>query len=94
MVHWNAASSLMCLPSSGASLAGAEFVQVIAQPQDDLFRVEHLPGIRRRTMLRAAPALDAGEGLQRVDARHVLAGVEPEILIAGQRRNPAEALRA
>ena len=33
----------MCLPSSGASLAGAEFVQVIAHAQDDFFRVETFP---------------------------------------------------
>src|ERR1019366_5273183 len=69
-----------------------EFLEVTAHPQDDLLRVENLPCIGRRTVLRAAPALYAGEGLQRVDARYVLTGIEAEILIAGQRRNPAEPL--
>ena len=73
-------------------VAGAEFVEVIAQPQDDLFRVEHLARVGRGTVLGAAPALHAREGLQRVDARHVLARVQSEILVAGERRNPAEAL--
>ena len=55
VVHWNAASSEMCVPSSGASLAGPEFVQVAAQAQNDFLGVEHLAGIVGGTMLGAAP---------------------------------------
>ena len=65
-------------------VAGAEFVEVVAHPQNDLFRVEHLSRVGGRTVLGAAPALHAREGLQRVDARDVLAGVEAEILVAGR----------
>ena len=53
-----------------------------------------LPGIVGGTVLRAAAALDARERLQRDDPRDVLAGVESEIFVAGQRRNAAEAARA
>ena len=56
------------------------------------FGLRTLPGVERRTVLRAAAALHAGERLQRVDPRHVLAGIQPEIFIAGERRNAAEAL--
>ena len=37
-------------------------------------------------MLGTASALDAGKGLQRVDARYIFAGVEAEIFIAHERR--------
>ena len=92
MVHWNAASSRDVLAQQRLFGGRAEFVQVAAHAQDDLFRVENLSRVGRRTMLGAAAALDAGEGLQRVDARHVLAGIQAEILVAGERRNAAEAL--
>ena len=41
-------------------------------------------------MLGAASALDARVSLQRDQLRDVGAGIESEILIAGERRNPAE----
>jgi hypothetical protein len=70
---------------------GPEFLQVAAQAQNNFLGVEHLAGVVGRTMLGTAAALHAGEGLQRVDARDVLAGVESEILVARERRNAAEA---
>src|SRR5579884_57951 len=60
----------------------AVLLQVAAQAQNDLLRVEHLAGVERRAVLGAASAFDARERLQRVDAGHVLARHEPEILVA------------
>src|ERR1035441_6828574 len=70
----------------------AEFIEVIAHPENDLLRVEHLPGIGRGAVFGAAPALHATEGLQGVDAREILARVEAEIFVASEWRNAAEAL--
>ena len=42
-------------------------------------------------MLRTPAAFHAGKSLQRVDSGDVLAGIQSEILVARQRRNPAEA---
>ena len=54
----------MCLPSSGRLAPRPVFVQVIAQPQDDLLRVESFAGVVCRAMLRAPSAFHAGVGLQ------------------------------
>ena len=94
VVHWKTASSRDVLAEQRLFVARAEFVQIVAQAQDDLFRVEHLSRVVGGAVLGAAAALDAGEGLQRVDPRDILAGVQAEILVAGERRNVAEALRA
>src|ERR1022692_2135137 len=67
---------------------GAELFEVVAHPQNDFLRVEHLPRIGRRTVFGAAPALHARERLQRVDARHVVAGIEAALLVAGPPRTP------
>src|SRR5664279_4700487 len=71
--------------------AWSKFFEIAAQAQDNLFRVEHLAGIVGGAMLGAAAALHAGEGLQRVDARDIFACIESEIIVAGERRNTAEA---
>src|SRR5579863_8148196 len=72
--------------------AGRSFVlQVLAQSQDHFLGVELFPGIERRAMFRAASALHAGEGLQRVDPGDIFTGGEPEVLVAGERWNIAEA---
>ena len=67
--------------------AGAEFVQVVANAERDLLGIENLAGVVGGTMLGAAAAFDAGVRLQRDDLRQVLAGVEAEIFVAGERRN-------
>ena len=94
VVHWKAASCELYLPSSGSSECGAEFVQIAAHAQDDLFRVQHLAGVVGGTVFGAAAAFDAGVGLQRDDLRQILAGDEAEIFVADERRNLAEARRA
>ena len=73
-------------------VAGPFFIQIMPQPQDNLFGVERFAGIVRRTVLGAAPALHAGISLQRVDLGDVLAGVQAEVLVAHQRRNLAESV--
>ena len=69
----------------------AEFVQIGAHAQDDLFGVEHLAGVVGGAVLRAAAALHAGVGLQADELREILAGDQAEIFIAHERRNLAEA---
>ena len=82
------------LSRAAAPHSRPEIIEVIAQPEDDLFGVQNLSRVECGTVFRAASALDTTEGLQRVDARDVLAGIESEILIAHQRWNAAEALAA
>ena len=72
----------MCRPRKRLRSRGPELIEIAAQTQNDFFRIEHLAGVVGRTMLRAAPAFDAGVCLQRVDPGHILAGIETEILVA------------
>src|SRR5207247_1827283 len=67
-------------------------IQIIPDTERDLFGIEDLAGVVGRTMLGAAAALDAGVGLQRDELGDVLARIEPEILIVGQRWNSAESI--
>src|SRR6478735_5192310 len=70
---------------------GTEIVQVAAHAQRDLLGVENLAGVVGWTMFGAAAALDAGVRLQRDNLRQILAGVQAEIFIAGERWNFGEA---
>ena len=72
----------------------AELVQVSAHAQGDFLRIQNLARVDRRAVLGAASAFDARIRLQRDDVRQILAGVEPEILVAHERRNVAESRRA
>src|SRR5579872_6402720 len=54
------------------------------------FRVKNLAGVRRRAMLGAAAALDAGKGLEGDELRQVLARIEAEIFVPRERRDFAE----
>ncbi len=90
MVHWNAASCEMCVPSRGSSEAGAELVQIPADAQRDFFGIEDLVRVEGRAVFRAASAFDARIDLQRDQLRHIFAGNESEIFIAHERRNSAE----
>ena len=60
-------------------------------PRAIFFGIEDLARVVGRTVLLAAPAFDAGVRLQGRELRHVLAGVEAEVLVAFERRNAAEA---
>ncbi len=68
----------------------AEFVEVAAHAERDFFGVQNLAGVVGGAMFGAAAAFDAGIGLQRDDAREVLAGVEAEIFVARERRDVRE----
>src|SRR5690348_5385362 len=78
-------------PQKQRFAARSRVIQVTPQSQDDFLRVEDLPGIAGRTMFRATAAFDARVRLQRVDPRHVFSRGEPEVFVAFQRRNAAEA---
>ena len=82
----------MCLPTSGVPPPAPIRSGNRAAPENFL-GVEQLSGVVGRAVLGAAAAFHAGIGLQRVDAGDILAGIQAEILIAFERRNPAEALR-
>src|ERR1035437_3012024 len=69
-----------------------ELAEVSPQTENDLLRVQDLSGVVGRAVLRAASALHARVGLQRVNAGDVLARIQPEVLFAGERRNAAESL--
>src|SRR5262249_27658008 len=68
----------------------SKLVQVTSQAKYDFFRIEYLSGVVRGAVFCAAAALDACVGLQRVDSRDVLAGMQSEIFIALERRNAAK----
>src|SRR5579883_289349 len=70
----------------------AVLLEVAAQAENDLLRIEDLARIERGAVLGAASAFHAREGLERVDAGDVLARHEPEILVARERRDAAEAI--
>ena len=55
-----------------------------------MLRIEQLACVIRRAMLCAAPALDAGEGLQSHDIRDIFARVQTEVFVADQRRYATE----
>src|SRR5258708_39322482 len=67
--------------------AGAEFIQVITQAEDNFLGVQGLSGIECRAMLAASAALDAGERLERHQLRQILAGVEAKVVVAREWRN-------
>src|SRR5262245_19360325 len=67
-------------------------VQIVAYSERDLLRIEDLSRVVRRAVLRTAPALDARIGLQRYKLGDVLARVESEIFVTGQRWNLAESV--
>ena len=68
----------------------AEFVDMGAESQDDLLRVERFAGVVGGTMLSAAAAFDAGEGLQGHQAGDITGGDQAEIFVAGKGRDVAE----
>ena len=70
--------------------ARSEFVEICPQSKDDFLRVEHLACVGGGAMFGASAAFHAGERLQGLDARHIFAGDQPEILVSGERRNAAE----
>src|SRR5262249_23942226 len=79
------------LAEQGSFVTGSELVQVRTKSKNDFLGIEHLAGICRRTVLGAPSAFHAGVRLESVDARDILARIEPEVLVTLERRDPAEA---
>ena len=71
--------------------AWSELLQVAARAEHDLLRVQDFAGQIGGAMLGAAPAFDAGVSLQAGGARDVPSRCKPKVLVAGERRNAAEA---
>src|SRR5579872_4342907 len=69
---------------------GAEVIQIVANAERNFLGVENFAGVRGGAMLRAAAAFDARISLERNDARQILAGIESEIFVPGERRNVRE----
>ena len=69
------------MPIRDSGEAGTEFVQVAAQTEDDLFRVELFAGVCCRAMFTAATALHAGISLQAGELREIGSGDEAEVFI-------------
>ena len=74
-------------PAAPPRSPGPICIQIRPHPQNNLFRVQHLPRRRRRAVLRAPPALHAAISLQRNQLRQILARHQPKILIPLQLRN-------
>src|SRR5581483_9490593 len=70
---------------------GAAVIEVRAQTEHDLFRVENLAGVVRGAVLGAAAAFDAGVGLQADELGEIFSSDKAEVLITMERRNLAEA---
>src|SRR5579871_4225156 len=67
-----------------------EFVQIPPHAKGNFLRIKKLARVMGGAVFRATAALNTRIGLESIKLGDVLAGVQAEVLIAGQRRNLAE----